>query len=175
MRYRSLLWFVIGLLISFALFSASYGKDFVRVSSYGKGVNRSFVDRAVSRLNQVYANGCLEKEVLSYPFKTRTTASGKALGSNTEVWDALTKNAPHAIQIRWYSKRFSKVIGYTYTNSDTIWSNTRMMGVVDDYGSHLAHETSHQGRAGGFVHWTVFAGSVPYAFGDIAAKCLKRL
>lgn len=151
------------------------GKDFVQLGTLGSNVNRKFAQQSIDLLNKIHANGCLKNEIEKYKFATMNNYKGWKAKDSKEVYEVYVKNAPYKMNLRWYSKRFSRVIGYTYNESDIIWSNTRMMGGAMDYGSHLAHELSHQARAGGFVHWTVFKGSVPYAIGDIAYDCIKRL
>lgn len=149
-------------------------KSFVYLGETGAGVDDTFALKAVSEINRIFENGCLKQKIESYKFSSLNNYKGYKAKDGKEVYSIFVKNAPYKLNLRWYSKRFSKVIGYTFNESDIIYSNTRMMGGVKSYAAHLTHELSHQDRAGGFVHWTVFAGSVPYAIGDIASECLKK-
>lgn len=146
----------------------------------GPSVNVEFAKKALNVLNAIYSNGCLEREFMSFKFKSLKNVDGAPVKSNAEAFGRLVQNAPYALDVRWYLKRLSKTIGYTYnyngSKSETrIWSNTKYIYTPEGYAAHLLHELSHQARAGGFVHYTIFEGSVPYGLGDIADKCISAL
>lgn len=151
------------------------------------GEDHEYTMAALGYINEAVSSGCLARKVLAYPFKTLERDPSPAL-KKTENAKALALyygGAPYALDIRWYTKRFSKVIGYTYFYKDNIqggpsetriWTNWNMLGDdPKDAASHWGHETSHQARAGGFGHWTRFDGSFPYVVGDLIAECIKGL
>lgn len=149
------------------------------------GEDHQYAWEAMCWLNRAYATGCLEKKVLAHDFKSLHGVVAPALKKTqkAEAYQRFVAGAPYALDIRWYSKRFTSTIGYTYNwKSDTggphvsetrIWTNWRNIGGPKDYAHHLAHELSHQARAGGFVHYTFHQGSFPYEIGDIAWECMK--
>lgn len=156
----------------------------VKFANFGSGsgpnVDRVFANKAIKYLNDAFASGCVKDKIIWNDFKSLKNIDGKQVKGNLEAYIRLTDKAPHALDLRWYSKRFTKVIGYTYNyngkKSETrIWSNTRKMSDEKSYASHLAHEISHQARAGGFVHYTIHEGSVPYELGRIVYECLKTI
>lgn len=159
--------------------------DFVRLgSNLGTSVDLAFAKKALGRMNEQYQNGCLKRKIESHKFVSLKNIDGAQVKNSQEVYARYTANAPHSLDLRWYKSSLSKVIGYTYnyksdTNSGSgsetkIWSNTKYIYAVDDYAAHLSHELSHQARAGGFVHYTIFGGSVPYDIGDLMAECLEE-
>jgi hypothetical protein len=139
--------------------------------------------KGLENLNKVVANGCLEKKVLSYKFKTLERDPEPSIKTSKEAWELYTKNAPYELDIRFYYKRASKTVGYTYFYKDNvkslgsetrIWSNTKFIsGDPKDAAAHWGHELSHQERAGGFGHWTRFDGSFPYVVGELIGECLR--
>ena len=58
-----------------------------------------------------------------------------------------------------YRKSFSKVVGYTFTDSLTIWVNRKFFGGPKGIASNLFHEATHQL---GFLHNANWATTVPY-------------
>lgn len=149
-------------------------------SGSGPNVDRKFALKAIKYLNDAFASGCVKDKIIWNDFKSLKNIDGKQVKNNLEAYIRLTEKAPHSLDLRWYSKRFTKVIGYTYAyngkNSETrIWSNTRKMTTEKDLASHFAHETSHNARAGGFVHYTIHNGSFPYELGRIVSECLKTI
>ena len=149
------------------------------------GSLHGFIDEAYCYLNTVYANGCLERKVLEYSYKTLESAIAPqfAASENKKAWDAATKNAPFSVDATCYTKRFTKVIGYTFNwvaglpelGSEThIWTNFRMMGGPAEMAAHTAHEIAHQARAHGFGHWSRFDGSFPYANGEHVVQCIEE-
>ncbi len=155
----------------------------------GSNVNVAFAGRALALMNGAVSSGCLKAAVESHSFLSLHSVMPTDATSAKEAYSRYVGGAPYALDLRWYKKAFSKVIGYTYNwLSDTdmnapdgvsethIWSNTKYVLNFSEaeYASHLAHELSHQGRAGGFVHYTFFTGSYPYDVGDLMAQCLRK-
>jgi len=153
---------------------ATIGKD------TGSNVDRNFAQGALDELNRVVASGCVRTEFTKGSVTSLHNIDGKQVQTKIEAYERFVAGAPYALDLRWYSK-FGKTVGYTYTYKDAaekgpsetrIYSNTRMMGTKQDHAAHLAHELSHQARAGGFVHWTVHQGSTPYEIGNAVDRCL---
>lgn len=156
---------------------------FVRLGKdIGPSVDVKFAQEALDHLNKVVKTDCFLKDSL-WDFKSTNNVMGVVYGTAREALNAYLAGAPYDLDVRWYYKRFGSVVGYTYNfkvgdsgpSETRIWSNTRMMGSSKDYAAHLAHELSHQARAGGFVHYTVHQGSFPYEIGDLVEKCLNSL
>lgn len=157
---------------------------FVKLGSdIGPSVNVAFANRALDLMNQAIESGCVKRKSWGHPFESFNSVFTPGVTSTSEAYRTYLAGAPYALDLRWYYKGWpSKVVGYTYNFRDDdwngksetrIWSNTRFMGSEREYASHLAHELSHQARAGGFVHYTVHQGSFPYEIGDIMAECLN--
>jgi hypothetical protein len=147
-------------------------------------VDRAFAARALALMNRAEASGCLKEKVESHHFLSLNSVFTPGVKNSTEAYQEYTAGAPYALDLRWYSKTFTSVIGYTYNFRDDnwdapsetrIWTNTRKLGDERMYAAHLAHELSHQARAGGFVHYTVFGGSFPYDVGDMMGECVRGL
>ena len=160
--------------------------EFVKLgTNLGPSVKKAYAQTAIDKLNKVVANGCFREQFLKHTFKSLKNIDGPQVKTRLEAYDRLIKGAPYALDLRWFYKGWpSNGVGYTYVyknskksqGSETrIWSNTRYMTSTDRYAAHLAHELSHQARAGGFVHYDFHQGSVPYETGDIAAICIKKL
>lgn len=162
-------------------------KSLVVLGAVGPSVVASTVQTSLDLLNQVYANGCMEKKLTMWSIPYLTTANGVKMASKQAAFARYIQGAPYKVDIRWYQEN-STVMGYTYnwrlndngttdqSQSETrIWTNRTDVTGPKTYAAHLAHELSHQIRAGGFVHWTQFQGTVPYEFGDIAYACLSEL
>lgn len=63
------------------------------------------------------------------------------------------------VKIVLYRKQYSKVVGYTFTNSLTIYMNRKFFSTPKYIASNLLHEACHQL---GFLHGGIWATSVPY-------------
>lgn len=163
----------------------SPSKLFVKLGSdLGTSVDVGFAQKTLTLMNTAYQNGCLRTRIEAHRFVSLNTVFDVSPKTQKAAADEYLAGAPYALDLRWYYKS-SKVVGYTYNFRDDdwngasetrIWSNTRFIG--DDpayYAAHLAHELSHQARAGGFVHYTVFGGSFPYDVGDIMEACVRNL
>lgn len=150
-------------------------------------IEKSFAEPAITLMNQCYQSGKLKELWLSHKFVSFNTVFDVSPHTNLDAWNAYIAGAPYALNLNWYrtGSPFSNVLGYTYNfynndwNSDKsetrIWSNSRIVSgySAKDVASHWAHELSHQIRAGGFVHYTIFDGSTPYEAGDIMSECLR--
>ena len=145
-------------------------------------------------MNKLVASGCLKQKFMARNLTSLKNVEGPLIKQKEQAIDAFIAGAPYAIDVRWYKKSFSNVIGYTYNwydgmddescyNNDTpvcppetrVWSNTNIISgySAGDYAAHLTHEVSHQARARGFVHWTVFDGSFPYEVGYAMDDCVN--
>ncbi len=151
-------------------------------SDLGSDVSKIFAQKALDFINRAYASGCLKKEFLSHSFISLNNVAGKRVETREEAYNRYVAGAPYRLDLRWYTKRSSKTVGYTYVYKDgkdsgptetRIYSNTKYMASAADYASHLGHELSHQARAGGFVHYTIFKGSVPYELNTILETCFE--
>lgn len=158
-------------------------KTFVTLGKeLGPSVKKPFALEALAHMNRVIANGCVKTEWLKHSFKSLKNIDGVQVKDHAEAYKRYVAGAPYALDLRWYYKGWpSKVVGYTYNyksgtqKSETrIWSNTKMMSTAKRYAAHLAHELSHQARAGAFVHYSFHQGSVPYEAGDIFATCIAK-
>lgn len=160
----------------------AYFGPYAAQSLQAGGSDYAWGQRALAALNEAYASGCLLETALAWDFKSLYGVINPTLKplQKTEAMVRYFAGAPYALEARWYSTR-KGVIGYTYNFLDgassgpsetRIWSNTRLISSEYDYAAHLAHELSHQARAGGFVHYTFHEGSFPYEIGDIAAECI---
>lgn len=154
----------------------------VYISSLGSNVEDAYVQKAVAYINKAYSDGCIEKGFASYKFKSLHNIDGKQVKTAKEAYDRYVANAPYGLDVRWYSKRLTSTVGYTYNyydgassgDSETrIFTNMRRIASEKDLADHYAHELSHQARAGAFVHYTTHEGSVPYGINDIVADCIK--
>lgn len=148
------------------------------------GNDHAYAEEAQCYLNQAYASGCLERKLLAAKFSTLERDEPTQLARNeaAKAWQIFTKNAPYALDLRWYSSRKS-VVGYTYFDKNNVpgsgsetrmWTNSRMGLSSKSYGAHQGHELSHQRRAGAFGHWTQHYGSWPYMVGDMAEECIDE-
>lgn len=147
-------------------------------------IEKSFAQPALDLMNKAYQSGCLKSKWLAHKITSFNCVFDKCPKSNLEAYETYVKGAPYALNLRWYST-FKGVVGYTYNFSNDDWdagksetrifSNSRIVGyyLPKDTAAHWAHELSHQSRAGGYVHYTYFQGSVPYEAGDIMEDCLK--
>lgn len=152
-------------------------------------VEKNIAQPALDLMNKCYSSGHLRTLWLTHKFKSFNCVFDKCPKTNEEAYNEYVKNAPYALDVQWYTaSRFSNVVGYTFNFKDDsdaawdsgesetrIWSNTRIVGYYSAKyaAAHWAHELSHQARAGGFVHYTIFDGSTPYEAGDIMEECLK--
>ncbi len=150
-------------------------------------IEKSFAELPLALMNKCYQTGKLKELWLKHKFVSFNCVFDKCPKTNLDAYNEYVKGAPYALNLRWYTSRpFSSVVGYTYNYYDNnqkggksetrIWSNTRVVKYYTavDTAAHWAHELSHQVRAGGFVHYTIFDGSTPYEAGDIMEECLSE-
>jgi hypothetical protein len=83
--------------------------------------------------------------------------SGKQLSSSDD--DTIMD-----LDVFFYYKWWSRVVGYTYQTSKSVWTNVKYTYVDIMLGSNLVHEYTHQL---GFKHLLVWKTSVPYTVGRI--------
>lgn len=142
------------------------------------GVNLEIAKKAIELMNRAVASGCLRDKILNHKFKSLESVTEGVVRSPAEAYELYTGGAPYSLDLRWYSKRITEIIGYTYAYRDKPESETRIwtnrLKVIDArmYAGHLAHELSHQARAGGFTHKGIADGSFPYEVGDLMEECL---
>lgn len=141
------------------------------LSSSQKGT----LDRGVWGDNYIFAHPRFKEEVLLTTF---TETGGK---TSTQVWETIEKGdqinlgdelGVIDLKIVMYNSWFSKVIGYTYVESLTIWINEKFFYGPKSVGSNLAHECMHQL---GFTHNNTWSTSVPYQMNAIIEKLWKEL
>lgn len=171
------------------------GNIFVILGEIGPNVNQAKAEAAIAIMNKYAANGCLHEKFLKRNITSLHNVEGPQVKTKEEAYQRYMAGAPYKLDLRWYSKRFSKTIGYTYNwldgmdlekcyNKPTpvcptetkIYSNTNIIGDYSpgDYAAHLTHELSHQARAGGFVHWTEFDGTAVYELGHAMQDCVDE-
>lgn len=162
-------------------------------TNIGSNVDKVFAQNALDIMNKFVANGCLHDKFLKRSITSLKNVEGPQINDKEKAFQAYLANAPYALDLRWY-KQSGNVIGYTYNWLDgldeddcynqakevcptetKIYSNTSIISdyTPGDYGAHLTHESSHQARARGFVHWTVFDGSFPYEIGYAMDDCVN--
>lgn len=164
-------------------------------SGTGSNVDKIKAQRAIDIMNKFVNNGCLLEKFLARSVTSLKNVEGPQVKNKREAYNRFIAGAPYDLDLRWYSKWGSNVIGYTYNwidgydadkcynkekpvcKSETkIYSNTNIISGYSsgDYAAHLIHEISHQARTGGFVHWTVHSGSGPYEFGGAMQDCVTK-
>jgi hypothetical protein len=150
-------------------------------------IEKSFAQPALDLMNKCYSSGKLKELWLKHKFKSFNTVFDISPKNNLDAYNEYVKGAPYALTLLWYRTKnpYSSVVGYTYnfanndwgsTKSETrIYSNSRIVGSYGpkDLSAHWAHELSHQVRAGGYVHYTIFDGSAPYEAGNIMEECVQ--
>lgn len=153
------------------------------IQNLGVGVNKAFAEKAVSLLNS--AEDCVKKKALTHAFTSLHNIDGKQVQTRAEAIERYFAGAPYALDLRSYTSSWLSrtVVGYTFNYKDDaekesetrLYTNTYAFAwlTVKEYAAHIAHELSHQARAGAYVHWTVHQGSFPYEIGDIVEECLE--
>lgn len=151
------------------------------------GIEKDFALPALALMNKCYQSGKLRTLWLTHKFVSFNCVFDKCPKTNEEAYNEYVKNAPYALNLRWYYTRYS-IIGYTYNfydDSEESWSSQKSEYRIfsnhnaiaywnsRDTAAHWAHELAHQSRAGGYVHYTIHDGSTPYEAGDIMSECLK--
>lgn len=162
-------------------------KSLITLKGVGPSVDAKVVQTSFDLLNEIYANGCLERKVKAWSIPYLENAENKKYADKITALNRFFSKAPYAIEIHWYNTN-STVMGYTYTykmisknkydyskTEDRIWTNRTNVYGPKTYAAHLAHELTHPISAGGFTHIQSFQGSVPYETGDMAWECLMEL
>lgn len=167
--------------------SASPAQDLFVTYDPKSGIEQSFAQPAIDLMNKCYQSGKLKQLWLTHKFVSFNTVFDESPKTNEEAYAEYVKNKPYALNVNWYYTR-SSIVGYTYNyygdldaswasgkTETRIWSNWNAVSGWGpaDVAAHWAHELSHQVRAGGFVHYTIFDGSTPYEAGDIMEECLQ--
>lgn len=155
---------------------------FLEVTEYS-GYNKGSVEKlkkAVAKVNETIASQCFEDFMIDRAIKkpgrkyTLHTTGGRTA---KEVVDHLRSNTAK-IRLQYYWSR-KKVIGYTYPNTDKIWTNWRYYAgaTVCNRGSNLGHEGSHKAP---FKYGHTFKAtysrpwSVPYSINAAFKACCKN-
>lgn len=76
------------------------------------------------------------------------------------------------VQVLLYRKSWSKVVGYTFVDSLSIWVNRKFFGGPCNIASNLVHESSHQL---GFLHQGRWSTTVPYTLNRIVEEIWPKL
>lgn len=156
---------------------------FVSLDKSGSTWEQNQAQAAVATMDDTVSSGCLKTKALLHDgFRSFNTVFEQSPKTALAAYQEFVKGAPYAFTVRTYYTR-SKVYGYTYNfkgddwngESETrVWTNTRYAWTADELAAHWFHELSHQARAGGFVHYTIHQGSMPYEIGDLAAECIAE-
>lgn len=91
--------------------------------------------------------------------------------TNAQVLDKLVQ-ATLSITVWMYNRWWTKVIGYTYFKTNTIYVNRKFFHGPVSVGSNLLHECSH---ILDFAHNGAWATSVPYTLNRIFEECCVEL
>lgn len=91
--------------------------------------------------------------------------------TNSGVLQSLD-SAVVSITVWMYYRWWTKVIGYTYFKTNTIYVNRKFFGGPVSVASNLGHEICH---ILGFPHDKVWATSVPYTFNRIFEETVLEL
>lgn len=133
------------------------------------------LDRGVYGDNYIFAHPRFKEEVLSRHFTETGGKNSEQIYETIQKGDQLNLADELGIidlKIVMYNSWFSKVVGYTYLESLTIWINEKFFYGPKSVGSNLAHESMHQL---GFTHNSTWSTSVPYQMNDIIEKLWKEL
>jgi hypothetical protein len=162
---------------------APSGAAFVSLAP-GSSQEPKLAQGAIALMNDAVASGCLRSKTLAHKgFKSFNSVFEDSPKTALEAYNKYVAGAPYALDLRKYYT-WRKVYGYTYnfkgddwdSGTETrIWTNTRYVWDTKAYAAHLAHELSHQARAGGYVHYTTHQGSFPYEIGDLMGECVGAL
>lgn len=72
------------------------------------------------------------------------------------------------IKVMLYRKTWSRVVGYTFIDSVTVWMNRKFFGQPKGIGSNLIHEAC--GHQNGFLHQGRWATAVPYVLNRVTEE-----
>lgn len=141
------------------------------LSSSQKGT----LDRAIYGLNTIFAHPRFKEEILSRTFSETNGHNSYGVWETIEKGDQLNLGDQLGIidlKVVMYNSWFSRVIGYTYLESLTVWVNEKFFYGPKSVGSNLAHEAMHQL---GFTHNGAWSTSVPYQMNEIIEKLWREL
>lgn len=133
------------------------------------------LDRAVWGVNQIFAHPRFKEEILSRQFTETNGLKNEGIYECIQKGDQLNLADELGVvdlKVVMYNSWFSKVVGYTYLESLTIWVNEKFFAGPKSVGSNLAHESMHQL---GFKHDNYWGSSVPYQMNEIIEKLWKEL
>lgn len=91
--------------------------------------------------------------------------------SNAQIL-SMVDNAEPKITVRVYKSWWSKVVGYTYFKSNTIYVNRKYLGGLVGVASNLLHEVMHILNFGHAGKWS---SSVPYTMNRIFEECCLQM
>jgi len=138
--------------------------------------DRKKIEFALQGLNRIILLPQFREELMKAKLtETKIDGAGAAL-DNLQVYQwimsadqlhPLDKLSEFDIDVVLYRKSFSKVVGYTFTNSLTVWMNRKFFGSPMGIASNLFHEATHQL---GFLHNGSWSTAVPYVINRITEK-----
>ena len=132
---------------------------------------------AVEKLNVIINSEEFKKRVLAFRF---TSTQGL---KNDQIYSVIMsgkekltplENYSWDFQVKFYTKRLSKVVGYTYPSITYIYCNTKFFDKHDiaEVAANFAHEYCHKL---GFDHKSASEHtSIPYAIGYIIRDLIKE-
>lgn len=130
---------------------------------------------ALQGLNRIAASARFKEEIL----KANCTETQDL--TNEQVYEKLCsgnqlsaddEDGVNDFKAVMYRSRFSRVVGYTYLTSATIYFNSRFFGFPMSIASNVAHEVMH---THGFTHATTWSTSWPYTMNRIIEKLWAEL
>ncbi|HXH32597.1 MAG TPA: hypothetical protein VNJ01_17500 [Bacteriovoracaceae bacterium] len=142
---------------------------------------------AVDVLRAVYGSDEFRNGILNHKYKGRRTFSNNKGLSNAQVYQKIMdgverlyplKNNAMDLEVELFTNNFSKVLGFTRSNSSTIFINTKYFNknTAAKIASNLTHEWLHKL---GFTHpvnkCLSRRNSVPYAVGYLVKTISKKL
>ena len=140
-------------------------------NDYDKGI----IEKATWGVNYIFTHPRFKEEILSRQFTETQGLSNQGIYDCIEKGDQLNLSDELGVldlKLVMYNSWFSRVVGYTYLTSLTIWINAKFFAGPKSVGSNLAHEAMHQL---GFTHNNYWASSVPYQMNEIIEKLWKEL
>lgn len=144
--------------------------------------DKSRIQFALTGGNRILAHPRFREELLKAKLtETQVNGVGPALTNHQVYARIVAGDQLHPldnkdeldIEVILYRKTFSKVVGYTFTNSTTIWVNRKYFGKPKSIFSNLLHEGG--GHQMGFLHNGRWATAVPYVLNQIAEKLWDEL
>lgn len=130
---------------------------------------------AINGLNTIAKHPRFKKEILGRTYLEDLGEGGQGVWNRLVSGQQLTpEDKPGVLDFKavMYASRFSKVVGYTYLESISIWINRKFFSTPQYVASNIAHETTHQL---GYTHQYSFDGTVPYQMNEIIEKLWDEL